>query len=405
MSYIEDTNVRYQDTANLDASGRLRVSEKTTQIDIKQLHDNQPLLVDFETSNGTATHSTTNAETTLTTTAASGYAIAQTRQRFNYQSGKSQLIEMTVNGFSTTSDENIKVGYFTNSTTAPFIGALDGLFLASSGGDVAINVYKSGTAIEQTTQTSWNLDTMDGNGPSEVDLDWSTNKIFIIDFLWLGINRVRWGVKLGGDIVYFHESVFDEGFNGVYMSSPNQPLRWEARHGTSTAATLKYICASVSSEGSINQIGKVFSENLGTSHVNANNTNNKYALLGISLQSSKVDTFIDLLDISILSNTSDNQLVEVWYNPTVAGTFTFNAVTDSSCAIAKGSSGGSNTVTGGTLIFSQYVSSHTATQFSVDNAIKLGASIDGVSDTIVITCNPLTSNSDVLAGINWRELT
>ena len=84
---------------------------------------------------------------------------------------------------------------------------------------------------------------------------------------------------------------------------------------------------------------------------------------------------------------------------------TYNSITNSSVQIAKGASGGSNTVTGGTLLYSRYVSQQTATPVELENAIRLGMAIDGTLDEIVITCNPLTSNSDVLASIDWRELT
>ncbi len=185
------------------------------------------------------------------------------------------------------------------------------------------------------------------------------------------------------------------------MSSPNQPLRWEIIQGGATAGQFNYICGSVNSEGSLNQIGKILSDNLGTTWVNANSTSSKYALLGIRLQTTKADTFVDILDYSVLSKTADNQLVEVWLNPTITGTFTYSSVTNSSVQIAKGAGA---TSSGGTLLFSAYVSQQTAESVKIENAIRLGMSMAGVQDEIVLTTNPLTSNSDVFGAISWREL-
>ena len=123
------------------------------------------------------------------------------------------------------------------------------------------------------------------------------------------------------------------------------------------------------------------------------------------MQTAKIDTLIDLIDFSVLATTNDNQLVEVWLNPTVTGTFTYNNVINSSVQIAKGASGGTNTVSGGTLLFSKYVSAQDATPVEVENAIRLGMTLAGVQDEIVITTEPLTANSDVLASLSWRELT
>src|SRR5210317_2106530 len=96
MSFINQNKIQWADTGNIDAFGRARVSQVNTLIDIKQLYDSQPLFIDIvENAGGLATHSTVNATTDLTTTSNGDYVIAQTKQRFNYQSGKSQQIFMT----------------------------------------------------------------------------------------------------------------------------------------------------------------------------------------------------------------------------------------------------------------------------------------------------------------------
>lgn len=404
MSNLENVNIQWQDTGNIDAFGRARVSQVTTQFDAKQLHDNLPLFIDEETiGTGAAAHSTTEARSQLTTAATSDVVILQTKQRFNYQSGKSQLVFMTFDNFQAETNITKRIGYFSSSTSTPFTADLDGLFLESDG-DVSINIYKSGTLTEQTDQSSWNIDPLDGSGESGITVDWQDSQILIIDFEWLGVGRVRWGLVIDGLIVYFHESNHANSTSGVYMSSPNQPLRWELRQSGAGSGTFNVICSSVNSEGSLNKLGKILSENLGTTHVNANSTSNKYALLGLRLQTAKVDTLVDLINYSILSTTSDDQLIEVWLNPTVAGTFTFNSVTNSSVQVAKGAADGSNTVTGGTLLYSRYITAQDATPVNLQSSIRLGMAIDGTLDEIVITCNPLSNNSDVLASIDWREL-
>lgn len=404
MSNLENVNIQWQDTGNIDAFGRARVSQVTTQFDAKQLHDNLRLFIDEETiGTGAAAHSTKEARSQLTTAATSDVVILQTKQRFNYQSGKSQLVFMTFDNFQAETNITKRIGYFSSSTSTPFTADLDGLFLESDG-DVSINIYKSGTLTEQTDQSSWNIDPLDGSGESGITVDWQDSQILIIDFEWLGVGRVRWGLVIDGLIVYFHESNHANSTSGVYMSSPNQPLRWELRQSGAGSGTFNVICSSVNSEGSLNKLGKILSENLGTTHVNANSTSNKYALLGLRLQTAKVDTLVDLINYSILSTTSDDQLIEVWLNPTVAGTFTFNSVTNSSVQVAKGAADGSNTVTGGTLLYSRYITAQDATPVNLQSSIRLGMAIDGTLDEIVITCNPLSNNSDVLASIDWREL-
>lgn len=398
----------FPDTPNFDAFGRFRVSELTSQLDLKQLHDSLPLFYDIELiGSGITVHTEAEARTQLRTSANADAAIMQTKQRANYQSGKSQLTFQTFNSFHLETNIVKRIGYFTHLTsTSPFDVLLDGLWLESSGAAVTINVNQTGTSTESTAQGSWNVDNLDGSGPSKINIDWSKNIIFSVDFEWLGLGRIRWSIVHNGIIIVFHESNHTNATaTGVYMSSPNQPLRAEIRQTGAGSGTLNYVCSTVASEGSTNKLGTILSDNLGTTHVNANSTSNKYALLGLRLNSGFADTLVDILDFSVLAETSDDQLVEVWLNPTVAGTFTYASVTNSSCQTAKGAAGGTNTVTGGTLLFSQYISAQTATPIQIENAIRLGMNIDFTVDEIVLTANPLTSNSDVLGSISWRELT
>jgi len=404
MSFLNTKSIRWDDTANIDAFARARVSQVNTLIDIKQLYDSQPLFIDIvENAGGLATHSTVNARTELTTASSGDYVIAQTKQRFNYQSGKSQQIFMTFADFAIETDVTKRIGYFSSSSSAPYTASFDGWFLENDGTTVRIKVYRSGTEVFNVAQASWD-DPLNGSGDSGITVDWALAQIIMVDFEWLGVGRLRFNLVIDGTVVQFHTLNVSNQTSQVWSSSPNQPLRWELRQGGATSGSFNYICSTVGTEGSINTVGKVFSANLDTNHVNANNTSRKYALLGIRLNSSNLDTLVDLIDFSVLSTTADNQLIEVWLNPTVAGTFTYNSVTNSGAQIAKGASGGTNTVTGGSLLFSQYVSRQRATTVVVDNAIRLGSALDGTLDEIVITCNPLTNNSDVFASLTWREL-
>ena len=75
-------------------------------------------------------------------------------------------------------------------------------------------------------------------------------------------------------------------------------------------------------------------------------------------------------------------------NPTVAGTFTYNAVTNSSLEVATGAS--TNTVTNGTEITGGFIESTSGGGGSggvsspIPNAQLLGANIAGTVDTMVL---------------------
>ncbi len=206
---------------------------------------------------------------------------------------------------------------------------------------------------------------------------------------------------------YTAHSVDHIGDAGIYMFSPNHSIRAEIRRSgaTGSGGDLTIICATYGSEGSINQLGTILSDNTGSSTLSLTTGGTRYALAGVRLQSGKEDTLIDLIQFSLLATSNDNHLWELWLNPTVAGTFTYNAVTNSSVEIAKGT-GSTNTVTtsGATLVYSGYIASQSARDFSLENALRLGSAIDGTMDEFVLCTTPLTNNSTVAASLTWREL-
>lgn len=389
---------------NLDAFNRLRVSDINSQVDLKQLHDEQPLFYDFE-SVGTGTYSYGTSETTISTTSNGDRSFIQTKQRFNYSSGKSAYFLISFRNFLSGSSNIIRVGYFNSGTSSPYNSNYDGLFLERRTDGVNFVIAKDGT-LTRYNQSVWD-DPMDGTGASGVNLSLDSNDgnlLLWCDFEWLGVGAVRFGFVENG--TFYIASKIDHILDdGVYMKSPNHSIRAEIVQQTASPIDFTLICATYGTEGSINTLGKILSDNMGNTHVDANATTSTYALIGLRLQTAKIDTLVDLLSFTLLAITNDNQRWEIWLNPTVAGTFTYSAVANSSIETAKGSgSGNTITTTGATLLASGYVSANDAQEFNIKSAIRLGMTIAGVQDEIVLCTTPLSSNSDVIASVTWQEV-
>jgi hypothetical protein len=77
-------------------------------------------------------------------------------------------------------------------------------------------------------QSSWNLDTMDGNGPSGYSLDLSKMQMFFIDFSWYGAGAVRWGLRgSNGRVTYVHKIANNNINYEAYLRSGNLPARYQ----------------------------------------------------------------------------------------------------------------------------------------------------------------------------------
>ena len=78
-------------------------------------------------------------------------------------------------------------------------------------------------------QSAWNMDTMDGNGPSGYNMDVSKMQMAYIDYTWYGAGHIRFGFRgPNGDIIYCHKMPNNNVNTSAYMRSGNLPGRFEA---------------------------------------------------------------------------------------------------------------------------------------------------------------------------------
>lgn len=404
-----------------DAFGRLRVSSPTTLFDSKQIHsdpdiaataENQPLIYDNVEVSGSGTstlYEQAKAQTTLSVSnATAGRRVRQSKMRFNYQPGKSQLVFMTFR-FTTALAAGIlrKEGQFDDN---------NGIFFDDNG--VTYGFVKrtntSGTPTEiRVAQSEWNIDTFDGTGPSGLTLDPTKTQILVFDYEWLGVGRVRMGWNIGGVTYYAHEFNHSNVLDVVYMSEPNLPLRSEIENtGAGPVAGIVQICSSVVSEGGSEDIGIIRSASTNGTHVAAATENTIYAVLGIRQKTNYISNTIKLIDFSLQEQGASKQLEwMLLLNPTVAGTFTFVGETNSAIEVARGAT--ANTITGGTRIAGGFFNSSGQAGGgsgrvggNLDNALKLGSTVAGVRDFFVLAVRPVggTSGCDVEGSLSWREI-
>jgi len=421
MSRFENVSITTQDSMAIDAFGRWRVSNPTTLFDSKQIFDdpdlassveNSPLFYDNQETSGSGTSTEYDNDLAATklsvgnTTA--GTRIRQTRARFNYQPGKSQLVLLTFTMATQDSGLTQREGIYDDN---------NGIFLEDNGSDYRIvrRTYTSGSAVDNAVgQSSWNVDPMDGTGKSGITLDFTKTQILFVDYEWLGVGRVRVGFVIDGMYYVAHEFLNTNVLDTVYMSTPNLPLRSEiSNDGTAAAATMTQICSTVISEGGAEDLGLVRSASTDGTHVDCTTENTWYAIVGIRLKSAYLAETVKILNVALQEQAGSKKCEwALFFNPTVAGTFTYADETASAIQVARGAT--ANTVTNGYRITGGYFESGGAQQGNagsdsrgIDNALRLGSLIDGTPDTIVLAARPIggTSAADVEGAITWRELT
>lgn len=243
----------FQESQNVDAFGRNRVSEPYTLGDYKHLYGLDPNFVDYLVNGATVAFQPNKACARLTTTSnTSSRAVHQTKFYHHYMPGKSQVILSSFNFYTHVTNVTKRTGYFDDN---------DGIYLEQTGDGTLSFVVRSfvtGAPTERRVpQSNWSMDPCDGTGASGFNIDITKTQLAWFDFQWLGVGRVRCGFVHNGEYVLAHEFDNSNNLDTVYMSSPNLPVRCEILNtGTTAGGYFDQICSTVMSEGGYVEAGQ-----------------------------------------------------------------------------------------------------------------------------------------------------
>lgn len=409
--------VNLGDTPNIDAFSRLRVSEADTVFESAQEYLLDSLEWNTVTANGgTTAYNTTRSSTSLTTTgAANSRALVQTRNYFRYQPGKSQLVLIT--------------GLFGNASTANVhrAGLYDdnnGLFLEiteSGGVDVGAFVQRSDTSgavlDNNVPQALWNIDPMDGSGPSGVTIDWTKTQILVMDFQWLGVGRVRMGFDVDGIIYPAHAFNNANVMTAVYMRTPNLPLRYEnldSIKGAGAGSTMEVICSTVMSEGGAEQsIGVTRSASTAGTGYTVNTIRLPVLCIRPALTfQGKTNRARIIIDSTTMMSSGNTSWSLYYYAVPAGGVFVNvgNSIVETDGASVAGTTRSTTIAAGGIRALDGFLAaagggSRTIAPSAGKKYLPITLSFDGsVQDYVCLCAQSLGGNVTVSASIDWREI-
>lgn len=401
MSFIYNNEIKYSDSPNLDAFGRLRTSNITSLLEYKHTFDKLPLVIS-EVTAGTATSifDLSNSQIIMTTSSNNDYVIRQGKSRGIYQPGKGQLIEASFSNFQIQTNVIKRVGYFTTTTSAPYNSLLDGFFLESNGQNntISFQVWHSGATVISATTSTWLT-----NDFNVSQIDWTKTQLMFTDFQWLGVGRIRFGLVLSGSVKTFVTYTAANNLSTVHMRSPNQPIRYEIRQVGAGSGTLNMICAQVSLEGSINALQRSLGIPAFTNSV-ATTAGVKYPMIGYRLNQGYEGVNITLSDVQSINTTNPSKsdfYITIELNPTLSSSATFTGVTNSGVAYSI-PTGQSITTSG--YVLATFLGAGSGTQVDnfqfQDNMIRPGTNVNGTYDEVWICVVSEGNNQTYRSAIN-----
>jgi hypothetical protein len=392
-----------------DAFGRMRISQPLTLFDSSHRYRDNNLWESLIVGTGsTVGFATTEGLINIGIGTTAGCSvIRETTKVFSYQPGKSLL---TLNTFVPNSPkENLRqrIGYF---------GADNGLYFEVDG-TTAYFVERSlstGTST-RVAQSDWNVDKLDGTGPSGITLDLTKAQILWMDIEWLGLGTVRIGFVINGQMVHCHSFHHANFITSTYITTASLPLRYEiANTGvTTSSSTLKQVCSTVISEGGYELRG--LQQAVGTP-ITAPYTltvaGTFYPIISIRLKTTpdRLDAIVILTALSLMG--VNNGISYNWQvrasGTTTGGTWT-SAGDDSAVEYKLNGTG----ITGGRILASGFFSSANQGAASVDilkeALFKFQLERNGLTGTpyeltLVVAASPISSSEEVYAAMDWEEV-
>jgi len=405
MSYTYTDEIKFANTTNFDAFGRLRVSNPFTLFDSSNRFADNGLWSTATASSGTATFNSAQGLVDLTVTAAPGSeVIRETTKVFSYQPGKSLLILSTFVMNAAKTNLRQRVGYY---------GTDNGYYLELNNTAVSFveRSFVTGAVINTSVaQASWNVDPMNGSGPSGITLDLTKAQILFMDLEWLGVGTVRIGFVIDGKFYVCHKFQHANVIASTYITTASLPLRYEITNtgATSGASTLKQICSTVLSEGGyeLNGLQQAVGipidvpRTLGTAGT-------FYPVISIRLKTTRLDGIVILSAISAMPISQGNYNWQIIATGTTTGGSWVSAGTNS--CVEYNITG--STFAGGRILASGFFNATNQGSSQIDllkeALFKFQLERDGLTSTpfeLTLVIASDSASDTVVASLDWEEI-
>jgi hypothetical protein len=404
MTYLFNNEVGFIPTAK-DAFNRLKVAAPFTLFDSSHRYNDNGHWTTGTTGGGTAAFDADAGLMNLTLGTTSGAEVVrETKRVFSYQPGKSLFSMNTFTMSEGKAGLRQRVGHY---------GESNGFFLELEGGTLyVVKRSSSGGSVVDTrvAQADWNIDPLDGSGPSGKTLDITKSQIFWCDIEWLGVGTVRLGFVIDGVIIHCHSFHHANGITGTYMGTATLPLRYEIKNTDTQdeSNTLKQICCTVISEGGYQLRGRQRSAGSAiTSPKSLATAGTYYPVVSIRLKSDRLDGVVIPSALSVLPTTTGNFSWRLVNNGTTTGG-TWGSVSDES--IVEYNIGGTS-FTGGTVLASGYISASNQASGQIDiprdSLFRFQLQRDGLTSTpyeLTLLVSAATDSEAVLGCMDWEEI-
>lgn len=133
---------------------------------------------------------------------------------------------------------------FLSTSIGPKNGTYSFVDTGTTGAVASLTTLQSGVLDTNnwTYQDDFNIDKLDGTGPSKVTIDTTKLNIYQINFRWLGAGEIRFAIEnpTNGDMIFFHHIHYSNQNTDVHIDNPSLKIGYVAASlgGTGTNVTV-----------------------------------------------------------------------------------------------------------------------------------------------------------------------
>lgn len=387
-----------------DLFGRLKVSQPFTIFDDSHRYSQNGNFDDVVIGTGSTVGFIT-AQSTATLgigTTVGCSLIRESKKVFSYQPGKALQVLQTF--VLNPPKENLvqRVGYASSE---------NGVLLELNGSQVNIvkRTHISGVTTSVTVpQSEWNVDTLDGTGPSGYTLDSTKAQILFSEYEWLGVGSVRVGFAIDGKFITAHQFNHANLIDSVYMTSATLPVRYEILNtgNTSSPSEMKQICVSVQSNGGYEKLSE---RDVARRTTTVSVASTAFVpLVSIRLTPGREEAVILPKSFAFLGDSASTALLEVVLikNANINAS-TWSSINNSNAQVNTDAT----TITGGKIILNDFVSSANKASVPVNIEedynwdLQLGRTQSKVSDVVTLAARAVSGSANCIGSISFYDLT
>lgn len=272
-------------------------------------------------------------------------------------------------------------------------GTANGTFALTMGGQSAIESW--------TPQANWNIDPMDGTGPSAVTLDVSKGNVYAIQYQWLGYGAITYFIEgLEGRFTPVHREAYANTSTTPSVRIPHMFMQYTcASLGSTTALSMRAASAGGFIQGQTETKAPLYSESNTVINIGAN-TETAVLTLRSPATFNGVTNFVRVepLILTVTNDSNREATINLIFDASTASTLNFQPV-DASSAISYDKTSYTS-ILNGTRLLRIVLSKKDSRVFELD---KLGIELDAGETLLISAVTPNATNT-IGAAITWKEI-